>query len=169
MRTKTGRFKVGDWVFMRHSVSNRIAQVIEERGPLGVKGRHFYRLRVERKYTEPDEFELPEDSLQAVPQPDKAAVMKYLKEGGLEAILRSNLGDGPKQPKVWLTYTPRGDLTPTSLAERGVVGGARVPFFALRKGLAFTGKPDEVLAFLGSFGLTRSEAEEVLSAVGTAP
>jgi hypothetical protein len=168
LRKKTGRFKVGDWVTFPYGIRNTRAQVIEERGPLGVKGRHICRVRLADE-TELDAFEMPEDELQPVPPPDKAAVMKYLKEGGLEAILRSNFAGEPKQPKVWLTYTPEGDLTPTSLAVRGVGGGGRVPFFALHKGLAFTGKPDEVLTFLGSFGLTRSEAEEVLSSVGAAP
>jgi hypothetical protein len=168
MRAKKGRFKVGDWVSFPSIFRNKLAQVIEERGPLGVKGRHIYRIRIADE-TELEAFEMPEDELQPVPPPDKTAVMKYLKEGGLEAILRSNFAAEPKQPKVWLTYTREGDLTPTSLAMYGVVGGGRVPYFALHTGLAFTGKPEEVLAFLGSFGLTRSEAEEVLATVGTAP
>src|SRR5438105_1910094 len=101
-----GRFKVGDWVTFLYGTSNLIAQVIEARGPLGVNQRQIYRIRIFRESEEPDSFELPEDELSAVSRPDKAAIMTYLKEGGLVEILRSNLGGGRNPPKAWLTYKP---------------------------------------------------------------
>ena len=70
---------------------------------------------------------------------------------------------------AWLTYKPRGGVTHTFAAERGVVGGSAVPYFALHEEKGFGGKADEVVAFLGSFGLARTEAEDVVAAVGTAP
>jgi hypothetical protein len=57
----------------------------------------------------------------------------------------------------------------TFAADRGLVGGAAVPFFALLEDKVFTAKRQQVIDFLASFGLTRAEAEDVVRAVGTAP
>jgi hypothetical protein len=163
------RFKVGDWVSFRYGTRKVIAQVIEARGPLGIHRRHLYRIRVARELAEPDSFEMPDDELEAASPLNQRAIIKYLKEGGLVAILRSNLGGSRDQPKGWLTYTPRGDVTHTFIAERGLVGGAAVPSFALYEGRVFTGKEAEVLSFLESFGLSRAESGEIVAAVGTSP
>jgi hypothetical protein len=168
-RRERGRFKVGEWVAFPYGTRNLIAQVVEARGPLGVKGRHLYRIRVAREFGEPDSFEMPEDELEPASLPDKAAIIKYMKEGGLLAMLRANLSGGRDQPKAWLTYTPRGEVAHTFSAERGVVGGATIPFFALHEGRVFTGKVEEIIAFLASFGLNRAEAQEVIEVIGTAP
>jgi hypothetical protein len=63
------RFKVGDWVSFRYGTQNLIAQVIEARGPLGVKGRHLYRICMATESGEPDSFELPEDELHPASPP----------------------------------------------------------------------------------------------------
>ncbi len=168
-KKQSGPFKVGEWVQFQYGTWNPIAQVIEARGPLGANRRHLYRIRLDREAEEPDSFELPEDALQAVPVPDKPAIMAYLKNGGLVKILHANLGGGQNQPKVWLTYTPQGAVTHTFNAERGMIGGAKVPFFALHEKKVFTAKQEEVIAFLAKFGLTRAEADKVLRSVGTAP
>jgi hypothetical protein len=107
--------------------------------------------------------------MEAASPPDKEAIINYLKEGGLVAILFGNLEKKREQPKAWLTYKRRGGVTHTFLAERGVVGGAPIPYFALHEEKVYTGKKEEVAAFLTSFGLSRAEAEDVISAVGTAP
>lgn len=169
IHTASARFKVGDWVSFQYGVRRATAQIIEDRGPLGINGERIYRIRLDRDSTEPDEFELREALLEPASLPDKSAVLKYLKEGGLVAILRANLTGGKDQPKVWLDYTPRGEVRHTFTARRGVLGGATVPFFALHEENVFTGKKDEVLGFLTSFGLTRHDAEDVLAAVGTTP
>jgi hypothetical protein len=168
-RKKNGRFKVGDWVAFPYGNKDPIAQVIEARGPLGINQRHLYRILVPRESGEPDSFEMPEDELAAAAPLGKAAIMDYLKAGGLVEILRSNLSGGRDQPKVWLSYTPRGKISHTFLAERGMIGGATVPFFALHEGSVSAGKADEVVRFLESFGLNRAEAQEILTAIGTAP
>jgi hypothetical protein len=168
-KQRKARFKVGDWVTFVFGPQRVFAQIVESRGILGVKPRPFYRIRLDRDSTEPDSFELPEEELEQAALPTKAAVSRYLKEGGLVAILRSNLGDGVDHPRVWLSYSPSGAVTHTFIAERGVVGGAKVPYFALHERKVFTGKQDEVIAFLLTFGLTRGEAEEIVAAVGTAP
>jgi hypothetical protein len=160
---------VGDWVTFLYGSGNVFAQVIEDRGPLGVNRRRLYGVRLDRGAEEPDFIEIPEDDLRAAALPDREAVMRYFSEGGLVSILRANLSGGRNQPRAWLAFTPRGDPTHTFAQERGVVGGARVPFFALHEDRVFTGKRDEVVSFLMSFGLTRREAEEVISTVGTAP
>jgi hypothetical protein len=164
-----GRFRVGDWVTFPYGTRNAFAQVVEDRGPLGVKGRWIYRIRRFLDDNEPDSFELPEDLIQAAPAPAKAEVLRYLKEGGLVSILQANLIGGREQPRAWLTYSPRGSVTHTFSADRGVIGGAPVPFFALIEDKVFTAKKEEVLSFLASFGLSRAEAEDVVAAVGTAP
>jgi hypothetical protein len=168
-RKETGRFKVGDWVSFPYGARNLTAQIVEARGPLGINGRHLYRIRVAREFGEPDSFELPGDDLELAPAPHKSAIVRYLQEGGLVAILRANLGGGHNQPKAWLTYTPRGGITHTFDPEQGVMGGSTVPFFALHEGRVFVGKEEEVIGFLASFGLDRPEAAEILAGVGTAP
>jgi hypothetical protein len=117
---------------------------------------------------EPDTFEVREDDL-ASAQPERAEIVNYLREGGLVAILRSNLAGGKQQPKAWLAFDPRGALTHTFTAERGVIGGAPVPFFALHENHIFTPKVGEVIDFVMRFGLTRSDAEDIVRSVGATP
>jgi len=168
-KTHPLRFKVGDWVSFLYPVDPVFAQVIEDHGPLGTNGRHMYRIRLDLAYTEPDMFDIPEEELEAVPLPDKATIMQFLKEGGLIAILQSNLIRGANPPQAWLSYTRTGSLTHTLSQQRGVLGGAAVPYFALLEDKVYTGKQEHVLDFLASFGLKRDEAKEVIEAVGTAP
>jgi hypothetical protein len=111
---------------------------------------------------------MPEDDLRSA-QPQRDAVIDFLKKGGLLEILRANLGGGPSQPRVWLTFDSHGKLTHTLDASRGSIGGAVVPFFALHGNKVFTPKTEEVVSFLGSFGLSRNDAREVLNFVGTEP
>jgi hypothetical protein len=167
--TTAARFRVGDWVTFLYGPGNVFAQVIEDRGPLGVNRRRLYGVRLDRGAEEPDFIEIPEDDLEAASPPNTEAVFRYFAQGGLVSILRANLSGGRNQPRAWLTFTPRGDLAHTFTQESGVVGGAKVPFFALHEDKVFAGKRDEVVAFLTSFGLSRREAEEVVSSVGTAP
>src|SRR5882757_6660631 len=129
----TERFKVGDWVSFLYGTGNLVAQVIETRGPLGINRRPLYRILVSREPDEPDSFEMPEDEMEPASPPDKAAVIKYLKHGGLVAILQSHLRREREQPRAWLTYTPRGGVTHTFAAARGVIGGSPVPYFALHE------------------------------------
>jgi hypothetical protein len=163
------RFRVGDWVAFLYGTKKAFAQVVEDRGPIGVQGRRLYRIRLFHNSDEPDAFEMPEEYLEAAPAPEKPALVRYLKEGGLVTILQSNLSGGKEQPRVWLTYSSQGSITNTFTAGLGIMGGALVPFFALIEDKIFTAKKKEVLAFLESFGLSRAEAEDVVATVGTAP
>lgn len=167
-KKRAERFHRGDWVTFRYGTKNLFAQIVEDRGPLGINRRHLYRIRVTRDIGEEDSFELPEEELEAASPPNKEAIAAYLKAGGLAAILQAHLCKQPELPKVWLTFTPRGGVTHTFVPERSFLGGAVIPFFALREGKIATAKKEEVVSFLMHFGLNRGEAESIVAAVGTA-
>jgi hypothetical protein len=64
------KYRVGDWV--RWGIGNgKLAVVIEDCGPVGLRARRFYRLREYALWTPPQEYELPEDSLQPAERPEK--------------------------------------------------------------------------------------------------
>ena len=158
------KFRLGDWVTFKYGVRPVFAQIIEDRGPLGVGRRRLYRIRLAREFDESPSFEMPEDEMEKV-VPDKVAVMQYLKQGGLKKILLANTQGGPiqNQPKVWLTYDPRGEISHTFEAELGLVGaGATVPFL----GSLDRRYRERVILLLQSFGLTEDEAKEVMDAEG---
>ncbi|MHB1559574.1 MAG: hypothetical protein ACYC61_19170 [Isosphaeraceae bacterium] len=162
------RFRPGDWVTFQYGVRPVFAQIVEDRGPLGANRRRLYRVRLDWDFNESSDFEMPEDEMEKA-VPDKTAILKYLKEGGLIQILSTNLQGGRDQPRVWLTYNSRGELAYTFAADRGLIGtGAVVPFWAIHKDKVFPPKKHAVLDFLSSFGLTREEAESVVETVGTA-
>jgi hypothetical protein len=161
VRARPPKFRLGDWVKFLYGVRPVFAQIIEDRGPLGRDRRRLYRIRLDWDLDESTEFEMPEDEMEKV-VPDKASILRYLKQGGLIEILQTNTQGGPiqNQPKVWLTFSPRGEVSYTQLAERGLIGsGATVPFYGFDPR-----KRPQVLTFLQSFGLTREEAEEVMEA-----
>src|SRR5205823_3542793 len=100
---------------------------------------------------------------------DKAKVIRYLKNGALLSILMTDTPGGRNQPRVWIRPNTLGNLTYTFAPERGVLGGALVPFgtlYVFEKILL--DRKEEVIGFLSSFGLTREEAEDVIRSVGTA-
>ena len=70
-RTPKPQFKVGDWVTFAIGDRNILVQIIEDRGPIGVKGRRLY--RIERRFNdddiEPHRFEMPEEDLKAAEGP----------------------------------------------------------------------------------------------------
>ncbi|HZW33563.1 MAG TPA: hypothetical protein VFF52_22780 [Isosphaeraceae bacterium] len=170
VRTKPPKFRLGDWVTFRYGARQVFAQVIEDRGPLGANRRRLYRIRLDQDLNEPIAFEMPEDEMEKA-VPDKAAILRYLKQGGLVKILHTNLQGGRNQPRVWLTLSPRGEVSYTCEASRRLIGtGATVPFWGLLENKIFLPKKDVIIDYLKtSFGLTREEAEEVVEAVGTAP
>jgi hypothetical protein len=66
-------FKVGDWVTFPYGTRNAIAQVIEDRGPIGVRGRRLYRIEIQFEDREPARFEMPEEEMKGTAPPQKAA------------------------------------------------------------------------------------------------
>jgi hypothetical protein len=118
------------------------------------------------------EMELPEDDLEPVRVEldaplDKGKIIEYLTNGGLTSILRANLPDNRTSAGVWLCRDQLGNVTHTFVAERGVVGGEPIPYSALRGHKILGPRRDAVISFVESFGLTRGEAEEVVSEIGT--
>ncbi len=167
---------VGDRVRVSLGRSRITGVITEDRGAIGVRGRHLYEVLVSMDPFEPTTFELPEDEIEAMDDlAEHGAVMRkdqikaYLIHGGLIGILRSNLSGGRSQPRVWLRPDTIGNVTHTFERERGVVGEDVVPFMAVHDDKVFTPKRKEVLSFLRSFNLDPQDAERIISSVGTAP
>ena len=68
-RKSTPRFRVGDWVSFLYGVRRVTAQIIEDRGGVGMKGRQMYRIRMDRDVNDTIEFEIPEVELEPATAP----------------------------------------------------------------------------------------------------
>ncbi len=161
------RFAIGDWVTVVYGAQPVLARVVEDRGPLGVNQRRLYSIELLLYGDEPCIFETPEENLQSADE-CKNAMSDYLRQGGLVDILKLNLSGGKKSVQVWLACSS-GDVEYTRDSERGGVGGAAVPFYALHKDRVFTPMKDEVIDFITTFGFNLDEAESIVRAVGVAP
>lgn len=62
------RFRRGDLVSFRFGTRSLQGKVKEDRGPIGIKGRHLYlvEFRLERESVSPSLVELPAEELEAV-------------------------------------------------------------------------------------------------------
>jgi hypothetical protein len=165
VKARRARYRVGDLVGFLFGVQRAVAQVIEDRGPLGVNGRRVYRIRHLSGMDDPTDFELPEESLEPVTL-STDDVREYLGGGGLVNILGRNPGSEPTPPRAWLSYTTLGHLTHTFDPENGVRGGAEVPLFALNGRKIAASEQGRVAAFIRSFGLSTADADEVVRRVG---
>jgi hypothetical protein len=63
------RFRVGDWVRFDYVTCRMTAQIIEDRGRIGYKGRRLSRLRMERDANDTIEFEMPEVEIEPADAP----------------------------------------------------------------------------------------------------
>lgn len=166
-------FKVGDHVRVPMGRARVLGIITEDRGPIGVHGRRLYQVEIPSDPFEPTTFELPEDAMEPVdpaepaPSLDEKQVEKYLAQGGLIAILQSNQSGGRSQPRVWLTLDSLGNVTHTFTEERGIAGGAAVPFWAFSGEKIFLPELDKVRAYLKTFGLNDEAVERVVNAVGS--
>lgn len=83
----TPRFRVGDWVSLLYGPRRVRAQIIEDRGLLGMKGRRLYRIRLESEQGEESTaFEVPEEGLEPAEKPAGVnpllkAALEYLGRG----------------------------------------------------------------------------------------
>jgi hypothetical protein len=68
-RKTRGKFKVGDRVRLLHAWRGVIAEVVEDRGPLGVGGRRLYGVKFRADEWYEMTTEMPEDSLETVESP----------------------------------------------------------------------------------------------------
>src|SRR5262249_45132569 len=64
---------VGDWVSLLYGPRMVLAQVVEDRGPIGVNGRRLYGLRLDLGQGGPTTLEVPEPDLEAATEADKTA------------------------------------------------------------------------------------------------
>lgn len=65
------RLRVGDWVVLGWAWL-KLAQVVEDRGPLGVGGRRILRIRIDVPELEPQFTEAPEEELELATEADRA-------------------------------------------------------------------------------------------------
>jgi len=68
-----GKFRVGQKVRMKHGFRGMIGEVIEDRGPIGVRGRRLYSVKLRLDPWNEHTSEYPEESLEAVTDGANAA------------------------------------------------------------------------------------------------
>lgn len=164
---------VGDDVCFTLGTTTVHGIVIDDRGPIGANRVHILTVRISNAPYDDETIEMPEDELALAKQADKpiprASIVKYLENGGLVQILKSNMSGGKNQPSVALKRDALGNVVHTFMVERGSVGGANVPFLALQDDRIFAPKRKEVLVFLSTFGLSKSDAKRIIETIGTFP
>lgn len=162
---------VGDTVSFQLGTTLTQGVVVDDRGPIGVGNVHIFRVRIPNDPYDDDEIEMPEDELSLdigiVDSISKSEIVDYLEHGGLVQILKSNSSGGRTQPRVWLGQDSLGNVVHTFVPERGKVGGATVPFFALHNNRLFSPNVADISEFLLSFGLSKEDARQVIATVGT--
>jgi hypothetical protein len=174
-KSAKGMFRVGERVLVPWKPPI-VGKVVEDRGLLGRHGRRIYSVLIEFDPEDGENMilELPEEDLELAtgPEPtlDTTKIIDYFKRGGLVALLGTNRIGGRLRPHGWLRLNRSGDVVYSLEPGPGFRGGQTIPFHALYRGKRIL-EPfkDEVVSFLESFGLDRSQANEVISAVGTAP
>lgn len=177
MATKNeNRIAIGDQVQFTLGTSLAQGVVVDDRGPIGAGKVHIFRVSVSNDPYDDEVFEMPEDEIEVVNRDASQGTairvdeaIEYLERGGLVHILRAGMSGGKAQPRAWLCRDSLGNVTHTFSPERGRLGGAVVPFFALHDSRVFTPKREDVRSFIGAFGLNDDAVEQVLGSVGTAP
>jgi len=115
------RFRVGDWVSFEYGLRRVTAQIVEDRGTLGVHGRRLYRVRPVPSRDESLDFEIPEEELDAATEPDE--VKRGSTDAGAVAIPRSfdvlYIGQGDTRNWVATTKPTTGS---GDVKARGAVG-----------------------------------------------
>jgi hypothetical protein len=62
-----GKFRIGQSVRLKHGFQGMIGEVVEDRGPIGVNRRRLYAVKLRLDPWNELTSELPEESLEAVP------------------------------------------------------------------------------------------------------
>ena len=75
-RKLSRRFKVGDWVSFDYGIRRITAQVVEDRGTLGVQGRRLYRVRPMPSREDLNDFELAEEELEPATEPEEMSAVR---------------------------------------------------------------------------------------------
>ncbi len=61
------KFRVGEWVSYLYLTHRVLAQIIEDLGPIGYRGRRLYELRMDRGQPDPRTTDSPEEELEKAP------------------------------------------------------------------------------------------------------
>jgi hypothetical protein len=61
---KPGRFRVGDRVRITRGFPGAQAEILEDRGPIGVGGRHFYFVQIKMEGTEDISLDYAEEDME---------------------------------------------------------------------------------------------------------
>ena len=96
-RKLSPRFRVGDWVSFAYGLRRITAQIVEDRGALGVQGRRLYRVRPMPSREDSHDFELAEEELEPATEPDE------VRSGSTDA------GAAPIPQAFDVVYIRRGD------------------------------------------------------------
>ena len=169
----TKRIHAGDHVQFTSGNTSVRAIVVGDRGPIGANKNRILQIRVPDAPYEDEVFEMSEDQLTVIDQETSRGSpirvdesREYFANGGLVQILRA-AAEG--RTAAWLCRNSLGNLTHTFSPDRGIVGGAIIPTNALHGHYIFRPKRDEVLDYLSTFGLSRTDAEQVIRSVGLVP
>jgi hypothetical protein len=65
------KLHVGDWVTLQFGGERVRGVILEDRGPIGARGRQIFFIEVPLKYDEPLRFEMPADDLEPATQGEK--------------------------------------------------------------------------------------------------
>jgi hypothetical protein len=113
------KFRVGEWVSYLYLTHRVLAQIIEDLGPIGYRGRRLYELRIDRSQPEPRTTDSPEEELERAP----AELLS-----GEEASRRGFTTDNWPRQEIAIRYVRKGKTNHwTATLEGGrVVEGAPI-------------------------------------------
>jgi len=171
---QNGEIRVGDRVRVPYVRGTISGVVIEDLGPMSKSSRRLMRVEIPQDPDDPAVWSAFDDELELEPpsEPiplDKAEVIEFLKVGGLISILKPAESGKKQQLCVWLCRDNLGGVTYTFNPDRGILGGAGIPYMMLHENTkVFAREVERVVAFLRHFDLTEEEARDVVKAVGIA-
>jgi hypothetical protein len=142
VRHTTPRFHVGDWVCMLYGARTILAQIVEDRGPIGYRGRRLYRVRPDLGPEDETMIELPEADFSRATEADKASWQAH-RSVALHQTMTYHGSDKDQngRPKPFFHYlvvakpgpeSGSGVATIISLSEARATGMAQSPSHAVQ-------------------------------------
>jgi hypothetical protein len=105
VKHQPARFRVGTWVSLLYGPRTVLAQVVEDRGPIGWRGRRLYGIRIDQGLGEPVTLEMPEEELQPASEDE---VDRWRSQGSVATHQTVTYNESEKDeygmPKVWYHY-----------------------------------------------------------------
>jgi hypothetical protein len=129
--TPSSRFRVGDWVSFLYGPRKVRAQVIEDRGPLGVHGRRIYRVRVDVEDGESARLEQLEEDLESAEAPESTnpllnTTLEHLRQGRQFTKISPERYNETREPKVAFHFSDgSGEVLPSNATTWLLCGGGR--------------------------------------------